>query len=147
MHGRSERHLPHLSSPFIVPFTQKAMGKRRSNRVKEMKSQWKRRHLKCETNRSVIDFLWQPLVNTLKETHILLMDVEHPAPEVVSPTWSTNFRKKMGGWPSSVHQLLFKFRKMLGMDFSQSPWISSHQGEGSHCPPSSLFLGDPFTMA
>ena len=41
----------------------------------------------------------------------------------------------MGGWPSSVHQLLFKFRKMLGMDFSQAPWISSHQGEGSHCPP------------
>ena len=101
-----------------------------------MKSQWKRRHLKCETNRSVMDILWQPLVNTLKETHILLMDVEHPTPEVVSPTWFTNFRKKnMGGWPSSVHQLLFKFRKMLGMDFSQSPWISSHQGEGSHCPP------------
>lgn len=60
-----------------------------------------------------MDILWQPLVNTLKETHILLMDVEHPAPEVVSPTWFTNFRQKMGGWPSSVHQLLFKFRKML----------------------------------
>lgn len=41
-----------------------------------------------------MDILWQPLVNTLKETHILLMDVEHPTPEVVSPTWFTNFRKK-----------------------------------------------------
>lgn len=85
IHGRSERHLTHLGSPFIVPFPQKAMGKRRSNRVKQ---------LKCETNRSVVDILWQPLVNTSKETHILLMDVENPAPEVVSRTWFTNFRKK-----------------------------------------------------
>ena len=76
------------------------MRKRRSNRVKEMKSQWKRRHLKCETNRSVMDILWQPLVNTLKETHILFDGCRT----------FTNFRKKKHGWlakfcPSTAVQI------------------------------------------
>lgn len=96
-----------------------------------------------------MDIVWQPLVNTLKETHILLMDVEHPTPEVVSPTWFTNFRKKKHGWlakfcPSTAVQI----QEDVGYGFFSITMDQFPSRRRFTLPPqSSLFLGDPFTMA